>query len=362
MSTNALPDESFFRDICLHSGMALIAADADLRIRFWNAAAGRVFGGSAETMLGESVTSIVPGERREHARRLIDRTLERGEVSEFEFQHRDPSGRPTFLAVTISPVIDHEQRRLGVSIFVRDVTRRMELVQEAGEATKMSALGSMVGAVAHHFNNLLGALITASDFAQQSDDPDVLRKALRTVISTLTRGSELTNSLLAFAEGDRRTTCSRDDLVGTIQQFIATIQTRLDAQNVRVEADLEPVRFSVPASRMLTVLDSLTVNALEAMPDGGTLRFELRGEADKRDVLLRVSDTGTGIAERDLAHVFEPFFTTKSEDGGGPSEHAGLGLAVVHGIIKELGGTVTLSVAENRGTACTIRLPMSCPT
>src|ERR1051325_7673573 len=97
-----LPDDPFFRQICLNAGVALIATDPQLRIRFWNAAASRVFGGAAEAMLGQSIISVVPAERRVLAERLFDRTLSKREVAEFEFPHLSPTGESSYLAVTIS--------------------------------------------------------------------------------------------------------------------------------------------------------------------------------------------------------------------------------------------------------------------
>jgi signal transduction histidine kinase len=97
------------------------------------------------------------------------------------------------------------------------------------------------------------------------------------------------------------------------------------------------------------------------MPEGGTLRIETCVSADSTEMLLRISDTGLGMSEFDLRHAFEPFFTTKCEGTPGSSEHPGLGLAVVHGIVRSLGGAVTLASNAGEGTCCTVHLPMISP-
>jgi PAS domain S-box-containing protein len=349
------PGEDFFCRMCTHAGVALIATDADLRIRFWNASAGRIFGGSSETMLGQPLTSIVPFERRELGTRLFERALYRGEISEFEFPHRSPQGNPIYLAVTISPIFAEAGGTIGISIYVRDVTRRLDLQREIAETQKMSALGSMAGEVAHHFNNVIGGIMTSIDFVQNSDDPAELRRSLRATANALARANKLTRSLLAFAEGDPSDSL-RGDPAETIRKFIATIEPRLRSQNIQLETDLQPVQALVPARRMLTILDRVTANAFEAMPEGGTLRFEL-APASENQIVLRICDTGKGIFPENLPHVFEPFFTTKSIDGRDASPHAGLGLAVVHGIVKDLGGTITLASRPAGGTICSVCLP-----
>jgi PAS domain S-box-containing protein len=351
-------DDHFFRDMCIHAGLALIATDEQLRIRFWNPAAGRMLGGSAEAMTGQAIWSIVPAERRELAERLCKRALSHGETSELDFQYRDPAGQPMFLAVTISPIIDSTQRRTGISVYVRDVTRRMTLERAMAESQKMSALGLMAGQVAHHFNNVLGGIITSLDFAQASDDPDVLRRAMRTTLSALTRANTLTQGLLAFAEGDRSAS-SLGNLGNMVRQYAAELESRLAAQNIRLEIDVEVFEALLPTRQVLTVLDNLVANAREAMPTGGMLRIELQLVPSEAKAILRVADTGAGIAPENLPRVFEPFFTTKGIGDPGCSPHAGLGLAVVHGIVNQMGGSVSVASAREAGTVCSVTLPLT---
>lgn len=343
--------------MCLHAGVPLIATDQQLRITFWNPAATRVFGGSPEAMIGQSILSVVPSERRELAERLCRTALDDGEVRQLEFPHRDATGEPRFLAITISPIVDQDGQRIGVSVHVRDVSRRLELERERAHHQKMTALGAMAGAVAHHFNNLLGGIITSIDFAGSSDDPQVLRRALQATSSSLGRMSRLTLSLLTFAEGDQSDQRGQD-LTETIRRFIEQGKPAMSARGIAVTTNLEAVGAEMPVKRVLTVLEALTGNAIEAMSDGGGLTFDLSREGD--EVVLTITDTGTGIAPDAMVHVFEPFFSTKRQLGELDSEHPGLGLAVVHGIIRDLGGSVTLTSSEN-GTVCVIRLPSGQP-
>ncbi len=350
-----LPD-SFYRHLCLDAGVALIATDTDLRIRFWNSAAGRIFGGSAETMIGQPLLSVVPAQRRDLAARLFERTLQKSDISEFDFPHRSPAGDPMYLAVTISPVVDETGTALGLSVYVRDVTRRMDLEREMARSQKMTALGAMAGGIAHHFNNMIGGVITTIDFAESSDDPQMVRRLMSSAVSALTRASQLTQALLMFAEGDRSDTAPAD-LGATVREFLSTISGNLSRQRVELDARISPIRASFPSRRIHSILERLTTNALEAMPNGGTLRVEVCQEGS--DALLIVTDSGVGISSEHMNRLFEPFFTTKTGEGHESAQHVGLGLPVVHGVVRDLGGTVTITSQPGRSTTCVVRLPLS---
>jgi PAS domain S-box-containing protein len=316
-----------------------------------------MLGGSAQVMTGQPVWSIVPAERRELAERLCRRALAHGETSELDFQYRNAAGDPTFLAVTISPIIDSNSKRNGISVYVRDVTRRMTLERAMAESQKMSAMGAMAGQVAHHFNNVIGGIITSLDFAENSDDIDAMRRTMHSAVAALTRASALTQGLAAFAEGDPGSS-SMGDLGAMVREYAAELEPKLAALHIRLELDLESFEAQLPARQVMTVLENLVANARESMPSGGTLRIELLLFPGEPKAVLRVADTGSGIEADHLHRVFEPFYTTKSENDPAGSSHAGLGLAVVHGIVNQMGGSVTISSSPGEGTVCSVILPL----
>jgi PAS domain S-box-containing protein len=355
MSDDAM--RPFLQSLCEHAGIAIIATDAGFVIRFWNAAAEQMFGSSAAEAIGQPIWLIIPPERHGLAQRMLERAALRGETSDFELRRAGPDGRKHYLAVTVSPIPDPDGRIAGISVCVRDVTKGMDLLRDVAETQRMSALGSMAGSVAHHFNNLLGGALTTLDFAQDVSDLEMLRRSMRTAISALTRVSELTHGLLTFAEGDRSESLTGDATV-TVNQFVARRRPEWTRRHIALEVDVQPLNAQVSPKRLKTILEVLTTNACEAMAGGGTMRIELvRGPGTT--IILRVCDTGAGIPEEQVRHVFEPFFTTKHADTLDETEHIGLGLAVVHGIVKDLGGTITLGGGESGGTVCTVCLPAS---
>jgi len=355
---NRMSDDAmtpFLCSLCQHAGIAIIATDQQFVIRFWNSAAERMFGKSASAAIGQPVWLIIPPERHGLAQRMLERAVTRGETSEVELRQTGPDGRKHYLAVTISPVPGDQKQAAGVSICARDVTKGMDLMRDVAETQRMSALGSMSGAVAHHFNNLLGGALTALDFVQDSFEVETLRRGLRTAMTALSRVSEMTLALLAFAEGDRSES-PMGDAVDTVRQFVSSRRKEWANNHVSVETELQPLRAKLPSKRLMTILRILTTNACEAMMGGGILRIEL-SKGPGMTVILRVRDTGTGMAEEQIRHVFEPFFTTKQAVRPEDPEHIGLGLAIAYGLIRGLGGTITLERGDPSGMVCTVCLP-----
>ncbi|MHC4798691.1 MAG: sensor histidine kinase, partial [Planctomycetota bacterium] len=194
------------------------------------------------------------------------------------------------------------------------------------------------------------------DFALQSGSLEKYRRALTTSLDALTRANKLTLRLLAFAEG-RQGDASKNNITKTIKEYARAMETKLSEKNITLQQDLQEIDIHVPANQIQSILENIIDNACEAMPQGGNLHIDLKSDPHNKDIVLRVCDTGPGIDENNLDRVFEPFFTTKYTSQYGQNEHTGLGLAVVHGIVKELGGSVTLT-KDNKRTICTVRLPL----
>ena len=233
----------------------------------------------------------------------------------------------------------------------------MDLQDQLGQSRKMRALGTMAGKFAHHFNNILGSVVTSVDFAKQCSDMRIMRKTMHSVAGSLQRATTMLNELLAFAEADHRDT-DLADLTETILHFAEDIKPTLDERNVEFDLKLARVPVvEVPRNQFLTVLNNLAGNAVEAMMHGGRLSVELAANRDH--VVCRFVDTGEGIAREHLEHVLEPFYSTKNPDfGAGIGRHHGLGLSVALGIVHEMGGDIAVSSTPGRMTTIEIKLPL----
>ena len=244
----------------------------------------------------------------------------------------------------------------------RDLTGR----EEMAHAQKMEAVGSLAGGIAHDFNNLLGTVLTGTAAARgliPAGHPALV--ALDGIEHAGTRAAELTQQLLRFSRHDPLRLAPID--LGQAVETVGRICSRTFDRRIVVDAwapsDLPAVLGD--AGEIEQALLNLCINARDAMPDGGSLRIEARRELfDAHQarsagvprpgtyVVVGVADTGIGMSDDVKARLFEPFFTTK-ETGKG----TGLGLSLVYGLMRQLGGAITVRSVVQRGTRVTLLFP-----
>ncbi len=233
------------------------------------------------------------------------------------------------------------------------------------EQQKMEAIGQLAGGIAHDFNNLLVGVLGYAELLKERHPPDSdTVKAADVIISAVHQASELTRQLLGFArKGKHR--MERVDLAESVRNVNTLLKRTMD-RRIRVDLDLQEGIYVMGDSTQLEqVILNLAVNARDAMPRGGVLKFRLTKQVVEHDVLglppdgqpmelalLRTIDTGCGIPEDYLERIFEPFFTTKEEEG------TGMGLATVYGIVLNHGGWVDVTSEPGVGSTFTVFLPV----
>jgi len=349
-------DDSLYRLLYEHSPVAAIATDRQFRIVTCNAAASRLMGLSGEQILGRPLAETVPEARRKLLARLLSRTAERGVISEFEVQLAGPGAKARDLMVVLSPIPGPDGATRGVAAWIVDETTRKRLGKRLVQAEKMASLGTLAGGVAHHFNNILGGVATFVDFALTSGDRQAMHRALRMTAEAAARASRITQSLLTFAERDQRR-ADLADLTEVVLTFVHLVERPLEERRIRLHLDLHPVPIvPVETNQMHQILGNLLTNAEEAMPEGGTITINL-DRTDER-IVLAFGDTGCGIRQEHQPLVFEPFFTTKGLLAGGDQANPGLGLSVVHGLVLEMGGAISLESEPLKGTRFFISFPV----
>jgi two-component system cell cycle sensor histidine kinase/response regulator CckA len=249
----------------------------------------------------------------------------------------------------------------------RDVTEREELQRQLRHAHKMEAVGTLAGGMAHEFNNILAVIqgyIQLISLRLEGDHP--LSGYIKEIDKASHRAAGLTRRMLDFArlDGGRKCQLKVSQLIqGTKELLKQTLPP-----NIKIEVDLDEKIPPVMAEphQLEQVLMNLAVNARDAMPKGGTLRFGTGVVTLDRSfcrshpwakpgryVELSVQDTGEGIAPDVLEHIFEPFFTTKE-----PGKGTGLGLSIVYSIIKNHGGYIWAESQRGEGTCLRIYLPV----
>ena len=354
---NPIPNE-YYQHLVNDSSYAIIGTDSHGIIVSWNAMAEKIFNQEAPQIIGTHIDQIIPEHQRTLARKLIEKTIVHRQTNEFEIDHIDKNGRKNTLAIAITPIVGRNDQTLGLAAWVRDLTIRKSLQHQLAESEKMASLGTLASGVAHHFNNILGGVLTMVDLALQSNDPTAANRALKMTSEAATKMGTITHSLLTFAEKDIGK-FDLTDLTEIILTFAQNNEQDLNRQNISLKLHLQAVGIvEVVGSRMLLLLNNLLDNAKAAMPKGGTITLTL--EQTKAHVILSFTDTGIGIDKEDLPHIFEPFYTTYGYDSQTPKQAQGLGLSVVYGIVKELKGTIQTNTSK-KGTTFKIQIPTNEP-
>ena len=248
---------------------------------------------------------------------------------------------------------------------VRAEETRQKLEAQLLQSQKMEAIGQLAGGIAHDFNNLLTVIAGYTEVLLHALAPgDALSESVRSIREASDRASSLTRQLLMFSRQHPSESRVLDfnELVAASEKMLR----RVIGEDILFTVSLDPTIGCIKAdpAQLNQVLMNLVVNARDAMPRGGSLTVEthainnvgvlLPGNTSlKSGILLKVSDTGTGMTPDVAARIFDPFFTTK-----GVGKGTGLGLAVVHGIVEQCGGRIEVNSAPGTGTTFQIFLPV----
>ena len=289
-----------------------------------------------------------------------------GATRQFEVQVRTKSGAIRDLLLSLEPIeLDGETCVLGSSL---DITERKQAEAQSRQSQKLEALGHLASGVAHDFNNLLTAINGyASLGLARVDAAHPVHECLHEIFKAGERAAGLTRQLLIYARKQSLAPqlWNLNLIVGEMKAMLA----RLIGEDVRLNTGLAPDARPVKVDRgqIEQVILNLVVNARDAMEEGGELAIETGNvDVDGRNaarhpevppgayVRLSFTDTGTGMLPDVQAHIFEPFFTTKAEGHG-----TGLGLSVVHGIVKQSGGRIVAQSAPGHGSTFRVYLPVA---
>jgi PAS domain S-box-containing protein len=322
-------------------------------------------GSVEEARVASAMSFYVQPEER--AQFLVDLQA-RGRLSNFESTIRRRDGNLVAVAESAIGTFNERGELTKITGFIVDRSAEKRLEEQLRQAQRLEAVGQLAGGIAHDFNNLLTVIIGCADLmrierrepppATQHDPLEELSKAAR-------RAATLTHQLLAFSR--RQVLQPREVDLNEALRNVHSMLRRLVRENVVLVMELDPRidRIRVDPGQLDQVVINLVVNSGDAMPTGGTVTIStanvVLGDADVAQypyvrpgayVSLVVRDTGIGMDEATCARVFEPFFTTKPVGKG-----TGLGLSTVYGIVKQSGGYIWVTSAQNAGTIVSVCLP-----
>lgn len=347
---------------------AIISQTLDGIILTWNLGAEQIYGYSRSEVLGKPLAIIVPPDRQNEFQGILKKISWGEKVEQLGTICVRKDGKQVPVSLSVSSIKDANGKIVGASVIARDITETKHLEEMFLQAQKMEAVGRLAGGVAHDFNNLLGVIIGYSDIVEaRLKDDDPVRAKVAQIKKAGQGAARLTRQLLAFSR--QQILDSRILDLNSVVTDVQKMLQRLIGADVEMVTSLCPNLATVKADQgqMEQVIMNLIVNSRDALPDGGTLTIETSNvELDDLYVLshpeltagsfvmLAVTDTGTGIDAETQKHIFEPFFTTKEQGKG-----TGLGLSTVYGVVKQSGGSISVSSEVGRGTTFKIYLPQT---
>ena len=349
-----------------HAAEEILITNTDGTIVYVNPAFEKLTGYSRDEVLGKHPRMLQSGRHSAVFYREMWETISSGKVWTGRFTNTKKDGNLIELEATISPIFDKQGKLTGYVSAQRDITEQINLETQLRQSQKMEALGTLAGGIAHDFNNILTIILGYTQMAEKRSGNVDVQDDLARINAASFRAMDLVKRILTFSrqtEQERRPVDLRDIIEETLKLLRPSLPSTIE-----ISTSIQAGRATVLAdpTQLHQILMNLCTNSFQAMGEtGGSLEISLREieipEEDTslgiqlsqgRYMLISVSDNGQGIEPRILDRIFDPYFTTK-----GHGEGTGLGLAMVHGIVKSHGGGVRAYSEPSFGTTFHVYLP-----
>ncbi len=355
--------EEAFRDLFFYAPMGIFIIQ-NRKFRMVNPGFQKITGYGEAELIGKDCLTLATSEFKEKIRLNAIKMLKGKRTAPYEYQFLTKEGEIKWAMESVTTT-SFNGKKSTIGYFM-DITERRRLEDQLTRAQKMEAIGILAGGIAHDFNNLLTALMGYGELMKMDlDKKDPHYYYTEEIMKTATRGSNLTQQLLAFSRKQilQPRVISLNALVTNMERLLR----RLIGEDIELVTKIDPDLGAVRADKgqIEQIIMNLAVNARDAMPNGGKLTLEtddvfLDETYEQRHVevkpgpyvMLAVSDNGLGMDAATQNHIFEPFFTTKQMGQG-----TGLGLATVYGIVRQSGGYIWVYSEPGQGTTFKIYLP-----
>jgi PAS domain S-box-containing protein len=352
-----------------------IIAITDLEgdLEYVNPKFSEVTGYDAAEVLGKNPSILKSGNFSEETYQELWNTITAGKTWRGEFHNRKKNGKLYWEEAAISPITDENNNITNYLKVAEDITHRKKAEQEKErlqqqllQSQKLESIGTLAGGVAHDFNNIMTVIIGLSQLVlSRTEKSDPNYQNLESILNSSKRAAELTKQLLLFSRKQ-----DMDFEIINLNETIAGLRKMLDrliSEEIEVQNDLDYNLWQIKADKnqIEQVIINLAINARDAMPGGGKLTISTQNMVFNKKmadsipeiqegnyVRMDVADTGKGIEEEIRDKIFDPFFTTK-----GMAEGTGMGLSVVHGIVKKHKGIIKVASKTGEGTIFTVYFP-----
>ncbi|MGD9410425.1 MAG: ATP-binding protein [Desulfobacterales bacterium] len=342
--------KAFSDNVVENVPIGLLALDHEGKIAAFNRGAETILQLSAHRVIGQAADRIIPPELLVE----INNAKNRSDIIEKEIACKIADGKIVPLEIGASSLKDENDVFLGNVLLFKDLTEVRTLRREIARSQRLASVGRLAAGVAHEIRNPLSSIKGfATYFKQRYPDRTQDQQTADIMIQEVDRLNRVVGQLLEFA-GPVPVKPKPVSLQALLDDSIKLVADRA-AENgisIRTQNNAQRDEVRIDPDRINQVLLNLYLNAIDSMEHGGELKVEIFSSAQRRDVVIEVSDTGSGIRREDLAKIFEPYFTTKSTG-------TGLGLAIAHNIIEAMGGKITVESKKEVGTTFTVAIPNS---
>jgi PAS domain S-box-containing protein len=348
--------QSLLQNILESARESIYALDMDGRYKWCNQAMIDVTGYQMDELIGHHSLERVHEDDREQRWEKFAAALA-GEPQSFESRYFAADGTLRYVSINNAPIIVDGETR-GVLGIAHDITEQKQERERAARADKLRALGQLASGVAHDFNNSLAAILGRAQLVlRRAQDEEIIR-SLGIIVTAAEDAAATVRRIQTFARKPLASELELLDMGSLLRDAIEITRTRWEnearAAGINIEVSLnagEGLLARGNASELREVFVNLIVNAVDAMPQGGTLNICCKRKGDR--LRLRFADTGKGMTDEVRERIFEPFYTTKGAHG------TGLGLAVSYGIIERHEGFITVESKVGCGTTFHIDLPFA---
>ncbi len=344
---------------------AIVSKSLNGVITSWNKGAERLFGYAAEEAVGQNITMIIPPERRDEERTIIEQLMRGERVDHLETVRMRKDGSLFDVSLTISPMKDALGRVVGASKLARDITERKraeEALRQAqtdlAHASRLTIMGEFTASLAHEVKQPIAAAVTDANTCVRwitRDEPDLkeAREAAWRIVKDAERASEIINRVrLLFEKGTRQR--ESVDVNEVAREMIVLLGDESSRHSISVRTELAEDLPHVIGDRvqLQQVLMNLIMNGVDAMHDvDGPRELTIKSQpAQNNELLLSVSDTGVGLPPHQAGEIFNAFFTTKTHG-------TGMGLRISRSIVESHGGRLWAADNSPRGTSFCFTLP-----
>ncbi len=377
-----LESEARYRLLAENATDVIWTVDMDMRLTYISPSVTRLLGFTEEEAMARTMQQAYTPAAFEKAMKILAEEIalesaghgdpNRSRILELELVHKD--GNTVLVEGNFSFLRDPAGKAVGILSMARNISERKRAEEEKGmleaqllQAQKMEAIGTLAGGIAHDFNNILQPIIGYTEMELNKLSPhDPMREGLKRVLNSSLRARELVKQILAVSRSTHDQQKTPVAISSIIKEALKLLRSTLPT-SIEIRQNVQMGVALADPTQIYQVLMNLCTNASHAMDDKGILEIRLSpvdlSESDLADqsiidlrpgphLKLSVSDTGAGMDAQTIERIFDPYFTTKEVGKG-----SGLGLSVVHGIVKRHDGAITVKSEPGKGTAFSVYIP-----